>query len=571
MSAPDLLAAALRLAALGWPVFPIQAGAKAPYKEEGFFEHGVKDASTDPDRVRAFWRRWPRANVGLAPGQDVGFFVVDVDADERKGKVGHRTIADLEARHGPLPPTWSQTTPTGGWHLLFRHPGWAIGNSRKHVRERMPDCDTRDDGGYIVVAPSVRPEGAYAWRPGCAPWECPLADAPPWLLALFREPAPEERKAANAVRPPDPSVRVAAYVRAAIEAECKRVMGAAKGTGNNTLNAAAFALGTLVGGGVLPREYAEQHLMAAAAMRYGGDFGELRAASRTIRSGLDAGVAKPRAVPAPQERESRPAATPRPARRARSGPFAGDEPAQPRARAQDLGTAMTVALDLWHRADRRLAGTPAGAFVERVGGDPRADWATLRAAEVECWHVPDGAAPVSLGVHPAIVAAMTTPRGTGRRVEGVHLVWLDATGRPATLYDPETGEVVPPRRSIGTTDGAAMRLAPLSGDQLIVTAGLAMAIRAQAAVPELPVWAADGLAGLDRLVLPDAVRRVTLFGVDRAPSPVLRRIARALGAGGRAVHRATTRPGRAPPGGAIEPACPAPTGPGADPSPSPQR
>ena len=55
----ELAAAALAYAARGWPVFPL-AG-KLPRTE-----HGFKGASANPERVRAWWKRWPDAGVGIA-------------------------------------------------------------------------------------------------------------------------------------------------------------------------------------------------------------------------------------------------------------------------------------------------------------------------------------------------------------------------------------------------------------------------------------------------------------------------------------------------------------------------
>lgn len=97
-------------------------------------------------------------------------------------------------------------------------------------------------------------------------------------------------------RAPKPSNDPTAYGKKALEQEIGRVMTAPPGTRNNTLNEAAFNLGTLVGGGVLDRSVVEASLTAAAAAA-GLDRSE---SERTARSGLDAGVKKPRA-PEPKQ------------------------------------------------------------------------------------------------------------------------------------------------------------------------------------------------------------------------------------------------------------------------------
>ncbi len=83
-----------------------------------------------------------------------------------------------------------------------------------------------------------------------------------------------------------------AYVRAAVEGELARVRGAIEGSRNGTLNEAAFAIGQWIPEYV-NRSDAEMWLSDAAR-----DCGlPEREAERTIRSGLDAGEQKPRAVP----------------------------------------------------------------------------------------------------------------------------------------------------------------------------------------------------------------------------------------------------------------------------------
>lgn len=80
------------------------------------------------------------------------------------------------------------------------------------------------------------------------------------------------------------------YVKAAVKSEIQRVSSAVNGTRNNTLNEAAFALGTLVGTGELDEGDAVRELLNAANQ----NGIPAREASRTITSGLAAGKGKPR-------------------------------------------------------------------------------------------------------------------------------------------------------------------------------------------------------------------------------------------------------------------------------------
>ena len=71
------LEAALEYARRNWPVFPITPRAK----KLPLTRHGFKDASTDEHVIRAWWARWPDANVGIATGHR-SFVVVDLDIKE---------------------------------------------------------------------------------------------------------------------------------------------------------------------------------------------------------------------------------------------------------------------------------------------------------------------------------------------------------------------------------------------------------------------------------------------------------------------------------------------------------
>ena len=169
---------ALRYAAAGYRVLPIKPGGKHPPMAS--WQHA---ATTDPAKVDAWWRGLYRGHgVGMAMGQ--GVFALDVDVSD--GKPGAETLADLEARYGALPATVEQITGSGGRHLLFA----CADEVRNNASTKLgPGLDIRGDGGQIVVAPTVHPNGTpYAWREGRAPWEIDVAEAPRWLVDLLAPP-----------------------------------------------------------------------------------------------------------------------------------------------------------------------------------------------------------------------------------------------------------------------------------------------------------------------------------------------------------------------------------------------
>jgi hypothetical protein len=86
------------------------------------------------------------------------------------------------------------------------------------------------------------------------------------------------------------SDRLDAYTQKALQAECDAITSAPDGAQNNTINTAAFNVGTLVGAGAVGEAEARDWLLSAARA---GNHPEGRALP-TIESGLRAGIAQPR-------------------------------------------------------------------------------------------------------------------------------------------------------------------------------------------------------------------------------------------------------------------------------------
>jgi hypothetical protein len=149
-AAGDLLAAALTLVEHGLPVFPVKPRSKIPATLDGF-----KSATVDPDQLRAWWGRWPDANIGVPTGAASGFVVLDVDA--RHGGVA--SFEKLRDQHR-LPKTAQVLTGSGGFHYWFR----CVGELRNSAGLLGDGLDVRGDGGYVVVPPSVHESGnPYEW------------------------------------------------------------------------------------------------------------------------------------------------------------------------------------------------------------------------------------------------------------------------------------------------------------------------------------------------------------------------------------------------------------------------
>ena len=145
LSALPLPHAAARYASEGVPVFPCVPGDKRPLTP-----HGFHDASGNPRTVRAWWARWPRANIGIPTGAVSGIDVVDIDR-----RPEHSGFAAFErARRSGITGRWEALvrTPSGGIHAYYptdaEHPQQSWQAPSAHI-------DFRGEGGYILAPPSV--------------------------------------------------------------------------------------------------------------------------------------------------------------------------------------------------------------------------------------------------------------------------------------------------------------------------------------------------------------------------------------------------------------------------------
>jgi Bifunctional DNA primase/polymerase, N-terminal/AAA domain len=278
----DLLSGALEMAARGWAVFPCNADS------EPMTKHGHKDATTDPAAIRTMFARSGVAKIGIATGQVSGLCVVDIDV--KKGKRGDLWYDENEPR---LPQTRLHETQSGGMHMIFRRPD--VAGMQCSVEAIADGIDVKTDGGYIIAPPS----------PGYSILDdAELAEMPAWLAQVCLE-APAKLKAEKAAkretervasqplashlsRPSDE--HLSKYAARALELEVAAMTSVREGGRNNQLNLSAHALGTIVGAGMLSRATVESQLTAAAL----GAGLDRSAIDKTIRSGLDAGIAKPR-------------------------------------------------------------------------------------------------------------------------------------------------------------------------------------------------------------------------------------------------------------------------------------
>jgi putative DNA primase/helicase len=150
----DNLDAALELTASGTPVFPVHSirngrctcgNPKCPTPgKHPRTRNGFKDATTDPEIIRSW--NWGHSKIGMPTGEVTRVMILDVDP--RHG--GDRTLADLEAKYGPILRTRCVETAGGSRHYYFQYDP-----AVKNKANVATGLDTRSDGGYAIIPPTT--------------------------------------------------------------------------------------------------------------------------------------------------------------------------------------------------------------------------------------------------------------------------------------------------------------------------------------------------------------------------------------------------------------------------------
>lgn len=220
-------------------------------------------------RMLSVYRRHRDAGVGIALGPSAGVIDVEVD-DEAKAE----PLLDRLS----LPRTLAWRSPRGA-HRLYR---WD---------DRLPELglpavvhlgglEVRMGGASKQLVSVCPPSSGREWSDD---W-----DILPFPAALLEELGRRRRQPVR--RTLIGGSVTSRYAEAALRGESANVRAAGDGTRNNTLFRAAFNLGQLVGAGLIGRADVEAELFDAAISVGLGE----REVFGTLKSGLDAGVEKPR-------------------------------------------------------------------------------------------------------------------------------------------------------------------------------------------------------------------------------------------------------------------------------------
>lgn len=150
------LDSAIDLARRGFRVFPLEPGGKVPVYGFAWKELATSDESA----IRAWWKLYPDANVGVATGN--GLLVIDADCKVKNG-VAERGLESLALLDDlGLPEGFRVRTASGGVHVYLRvEPGVGLTVGAKDL-PGYPGLDFRCDGGYVVGPGSIVGGVAYA-------------------------------------------------------------------------------------------------------------------------------------------------------------------------------------------------------------------------------------------------------------------------------------------------------------------------------------------------------------------------------------------------------------------------
>lgn len=167
MDYPSMYYAAVDYIKRGLAVFPLEPKGKRPLTRNGCY-----DATKDAAQIKAWWQKWPDANIGIATGSRSGnIAVIDLDIDEDRGIDGYHELEDWKRKNGQFPETWTAITGRGGYHLYYK-----VNEEVKNRAKIIDGVDVRGEGGYVVAPPSIHSNGRrYEWEN--APEDTVMANA----------------------------------------------------------------------------------------------------------------------------------------------------------------------------------------------------------------------------------------------------------------------------------------------------------------------------------------------------------------------------------------------------------
>jgi len=293
----------------GHNVIPVNDRKKPAIRTWKEYQNGARSTIEDIEE----WSKFPGVyGWAVVCGEPSGGLIVfDFDTENFFEKWG-AIVGDI-----------AKTIPVQAWvrcNLPLRNEKLAFANINGEPKLAI---ETRANGGYAVVAPSFCPQAEKDGKKHKQPYRVIQGDFTN-IPILSDEEVEELYKAARELDEcgnkhkgngigdaPKSAVKLSSkdplhpnpsdyspYAQKALENELTILARAPEGSRNDQLNQSSFALGQLLGAGVLDHGAVEAALSGVAAS-IGLTGGEIRA---TIRSGIEAGMKQPRQLPEKQSK-----------------------------------------------------------------------------------------------------------------------------------------------------------------------------------------------------------------------------------------------------------------------------
>lgn len=246
-----------------------------------------QNATNNGLKIEATWQSSPH----LLPAIPVGAHsLVVLDCDRKpNGPDGVQAFNALCAVHGiDLSGAFVVETPSTGLHFYFKTET-PYGNSHGSLPAGI---DVRGLGGFVIGPGATLPDGR-SYRIIAGTWDA--IPALPDALAAFLRPKVDAGITQTAHVPQSPTERECAYAAQALKDEVSKLVALRPGDGRNAaLNTSAHSLGTMAGvGWIDPAAITQALLEASNLIGHTAKHGE-RQTIKTIQSGLNAGMCKPR-------------------------------------------------------------------------------------------------------------------------------------------------------------------------------------------------------------------------------------------------------------------------------------
>jgi hypothetical protein len=136
----DIESAALEYIERGFSIIPIKKGTK----ESRIKWREYQQRQPRSDEVDQWFKQWPEDQIALVTGMVSGIAVIDADGP-----------AGIQWLKKNLPATSVYQKTHKGWHAFYKLNSDPVNNKTRI----FPEIDIRGQGGYVLISPSVHPNG----------------------------------------------------------------------------------------------------------------------------------------------------------------------------------------------------------------------------------------------------------------------------------------------------------------------------------------------------------------------------------------------------------------------------